>query len=201
MAFLRFSITTDPHYPQALYRLTKTNQTLLDLGCCFGQEIRTLVVAGAPSSLEQEFIDLGYELFNNKGKPHFTTGDFFDDATLPPFSETKLDMIHSTSFFHLFSQPQQIAAISKAVRLLKPKAGSILFWRQMTTDTVEAIKHPATRLGEMYRHTKVSLRNLLEQVVAEMGVGTDCEVADAGKVKVGESVDAFWLAAFCVKLL
>jgi hypothetical protein len=44
------------------------------LGCGFGQDIRALAVAGAPSEklygsdLRKEFWDLGYALFNDKDK-------------------------------------------------------------------------------------------------------------------------------------
>ena len=41
--FLDLSISTTAVYPEVLER-TKAGEKLLDLGCCFGQEIRQLVI-------------------------------------------------------------------------------------------------------------------------------------------------------------
>lgn len=67
LRFLTLSLRTHP-----LERLTQGSQTLLDLGCCFAQDLRQLVQDGVPSErlhgvdVDQKFLDLGYELFLNK---------------------------------------------------------------------------------------------------------------------------------------
>lgn len=116
----------------------KDGATLLDLGCCFGQDIRKLVYDGAPSEnitgsdLDAGFIDLGYDLFRdkNKLKSTFKTGDFFapEKAGL---EDGSFDFVHASSFFHLFNLDEQADAIARCLCLLKRKPGSALFGRQV----------------------------------------------------------------------
>lgn len=40
--FLDFNMSSESYYPEILSRL-KNGEQLLDLGCCFGQELRQLV--------------------------------------------------------------------------------------------------------------------------------------------------------------
>ena len=71
----------------------KSGQTLLDLGCCFGQDLRRLVADGAPSrnlcgmDCNATFIDLGYDLFLDREtfEATFVVSDFLNDA-IPPCS-------------------------------------------------------------------------------------------------------------------
>ncbi|CZR57363.1 uncharacterized protein PAC_07252 [Phialocephala subalpina] len=71
--FLQFEGTQHPLFDTILYHLTTPNskQTLLDIGCCFGQDIRMYAFRGAPTQnlygvdLYPEFLGLGYELFND----------------------------------------------------------------------------------------------------------------------------------------
>lgn len=46
--FLQLNISLSPVYDEVLFRLKK-DEKLLDLGCCFGQDIRKLVQDGVPS--------------------------------------------------------------------------------------------------------------------------------------------------------
>lgn len=46
--FLQLNMSLSPVYDEVLCRLKK-GEKLLDLGCCFGQDIRKLVHDGAPS--------------------------------------------------------------------------------------------------------------------------------------------------------
>ena len=46
--FLQLYMSQNPVYGEVLYRLKK-GERLLDLGCCFGQDIRKLVHDGVPS--------------------------------------------------------------------------------------------------------------------------------------------------------
>ncbi|KAK3672949.1 hypothetical protein LTR78_007059 [Recurvomyces mirabilis] len=205
-AFIRFGILKDPVYPSIVERL-QDGQTLLDLACCFGQDMRKLVVDGAPSEnltgteLEGGFVNLGYELFNDRDKlkSHFIIGDFFDKTTLNPERDT-FDMIHAASFFHLFSRDEQVEAVTKALRSLKSKPGSMLFGRQTAVANAGAIKLSATRSGEMYRHTPESWKELLEQVVKQMALDAECSVEPTGDQKLTTGVGIWNMVRFCVIL-
>ena len=80
----------------------KQGDNFLDIGCCFGQELRKLSSDGAPSSnlygigLERSFVDFGFELFRDRDRLEstFLTGDIFveepDDFA---FIAGKIDII------------------------------------------------------------------------------------------------------------
>ncbi len=61
---------------------------LLDVGCCFGQDLRKLVVDGVPSERlvglepESKFLDLGFELFADRElfKGQMIAGNLFDES-------------------------------------------------------------------------------------------------------------------------
>ncbi|KAG0704983.1 hypothetical protein DFH29DRAFT_909712, partial [Suillus ampliporus] len=76
----------------------RKNPIFLDIGCCFGNSIREVVVDGFPaaqaigSDLHSELWDLGHELFKSSPETfpaHFVGGDAFDPeilAVAPPAS-------------------------------------------------------------------------------------------------------------------
>lgn len=114
LRFLNLSLSRHPLYPEVLSRLQQnTNdptasqnlslsidrsskgitythqhpQKFLDLGCCLAQDLRKLVVDGAPAEnlygldLEGRFIDLGYDLFRDHQtlKSRFVVADLQED--------------------------------------------------------------------------------------------------------------------------
>jgi SAM-dependent methyltransferase len=138
--FLRSPITKLPNYhTHILPRLKAPSSALfLDVGCCFGQVIRRLVVDGADpnnligTDLHQEFIDLGYGLFrdgpNSKSESElehhltstFVAGDIFDERVLAQF-KGRIEIIHATSMLHLFSWEKQIKVCNQFDQLLIPQ--------------------------------------------------------------------------------
>lgn len=113
-SFLDFSISSAPEYPSVPPRV-KTGHRILDLACCFDQDIHKLVFDDAPSEnicgseLEQGFIDMGYGLFRDRGKlaPKIISGDFSAPASAG-LQEGSFNSIHAASFFHLSSWDEQI---------------------------------------------------------------------------------------------
>ncbi|KAM7214896.1 hypothetical protein V8F06_009722 [Rhypophila decipiens] len=126
-------------YPAILDRV-KRGDKFLDLGCCLGQEIRQLVLDGAPSAntygsdLYGGFFDVGYRLFNDSRDSLDTTfiaADIFDDKSCLVTELTgKLDIIYTGAFFHLFTLSEQEKVAAQVVRLLTPKPGSLIVGRQ-----------------------------------------------------------------------
>ncbi|KAH9933311.1 uncharacterized protein B0H18DRAFT_870613 [Fomitopsis serialis] len=93
-SFTKLKISRLPAYPQLL-TLGKHRQgaILLDLGTCFGNDVRKAVIDGFPvrntigSDIEPAFWRLGHELFNSSPETFpstFIAGDVFD----PVFLET-----------------------------------------------------------------------------------------------------------------
>ncbi|KAF8640222.1 hypothetical protein AX16_010119 [Volvariella volvacea WC 439] len=155
-AFTRLKISRLPAYPHAL-RLAKERPgaLFLDIGCCFGNDTRKIVLDGWPvenaiaSDIQKGFWDYGHELFNSTPQSFpatFLPGNAFDDnflsssppadssPTVDPHSLTslnplkhKLSAIHASSFFHIFEEDQQLDLARRIATLLSPEPGSVIF--------------------------------------------------------------------------
>ncbi|KAL1965928.1 hypothetical protein VTN77DRAFT_5061 [Rasamsonia byssochlamydoides] len=174
--FLNLSVSKTPYYEEVLQRV-KNGETFLDLGCCFGQELRQLAFDGAPSEnlygsdLRLDFISLGYDLFldKDKFKAHFIAADIFDDnSDLVKQLTGKVDIIYTGAFFHLFDLEQQLQIARRVVTLLRDKPGVLILGRQVG-NVVPG--HYPRRSGDglRYRHDAASWTKLWEQVGEETG--------------------------------
>ncbi len=194
--FLDLSISQQPAYPKVLSLLKEGDlgkndendvgkgdgkrRKLLDLGCCFAQDIRKLIHDGAPADslyacdLKPEFLDLGYELFADREscKAHFFAADVLRDDEGYKSGLAKLagefDFVHAASFFHIFSWDDQVQIGKRVVQLLRPRKGSTVFGRQ--TGNVrgggggEDSTHKDPDKAPIWRHDVDSLKRLWEIV-------------------------------------
>ena len=154
-------------YPEVLHRVC-AGETFLDLGCCFGQDIRKLVHDGAPSEnilgvdTESRFLELGYELFGDreKLKARFYTQDVFDESFLAEW-RSKIDIIFLGSFLHLFSFEQQKVVIAQLAKLLRKRKDALVFGRHLATENGGTLRTNA--LGwSLYHHSPETIRHLWE---------------------------------------
>lgn len=125
-------------YRRLLASLTTDGGRFLDIGCCLGQDIRKLVYDGAPpasvagAKLNGAFIELGYELFRDRGRqtvivaanilelPSSTSSPL--NPFLGQFSAVQLGMI-----LHLFTWDEQITAFRHTLTLLRGRPGDRVF--------------------------------------------------------------------------
>ena len=147
LRFLNLSLSKHPLYSSILSRLSspQSTWTLLDLGCCFGQDIRKLVHDGALSShlhgidIDAAFIDFGYDLFLDRDtlKSTFSTADLFHEPSADLLEKIGggVDIVNAASFYHLFNWEQQIHLAKNVIRLLKPVRGAMLLGRQVGSIT------------------------------------------------------------------
>ncbi|KAF8888130.1 hypothetical protein BD779DRAFT_1470490 [Infundibulicybe gibba] len=92
--FIKLKISRLPAYKHALQLLQEWDDAiLLDIGCCFGNDIRKAAADGWPvknliaSDLRQGFWDCGHELFCSTPATfpvQFIAGDAFDPAIINP---------------------------------------------------------------------------------------------------------------------
>ncbi|KAE9976507.1 hypothetical protein EG327_008008 [Venturia inaequalis] len=170
--FLTLSLSQNPRYGEILERL-KMGETLLDVGCCFGQELRKLVHDGVPSKqlygidLESIFVNFGYELFRDREKfeAAFLSGDMFQHS--PDSFESlayKIDVAWASSFLHLFGWEDQLSLCIRIVGFLKRKKGSMILGRQL--GSVVPGNFPLQNLmqAEPYWHSATSFRRLWDEV-------------------------------------
>jgi SAM-dependent methyltransferase len=176
--FVKMRISKNPAYGTVLKRLLTNNETtLVDLGCGLGQELRTLVAAGvAPTSLygldvSDGFVELGFELFKDKAtmKSQFIVADLLASPSVPAQLQGKMNFIFSGSFFHLFGWDDQVTLSKRAVEMLKPEAGSMIFGHQLGCIEAQEDAVPDVPSGKIYFHDPESFRRLWHIVGEETG--------------------------------
>jgi hypothetical protein len=185
--FLTLNIPELPVYDEIVQRL-RGGEKLLDLGCCFAQELRRLVCDGAPSEnlygadLHDGFFTVGYRLFNDKTKlkSRLMAADIFDPNSKLRQLDGQMDIIHAGSFYHLFSWDQQVQAVKRTVEHLKQCPGSMVVGRH-AGDTEPGEKARPGKLGSRYRHNAETWAELWRQVGRETGT--------TWQVKVDELAD------------
>ncbi|KAI9792719.1 MAG: hypothetical protein M1816_001818 [Peltula sp. TS41687] len=175
--FLDLGLSRSPLYPEVLSRMQQL-QTLLDLGCCFGQDVRKLIFDGAPaeriygSDLRGEFIEIGYDLFRDgdRRRANFFAADVFDrDQPDLKRLEGTVDIIHAASFIHLFDYQGQIDVCKRLVQILRPVKDVLVVGRQTGHLHPGEYKHNAAVTGTMFRHDDKSFVEMWKRVGVETG--------------------------------
>ncbi|TVY76043.1 Methyltransferase [Lachnellula suecica] len=124
-------------YPTILSRLQK-GDTLLDIGCFLGHDLRRAVFDGAPSDklYGVDVVDhwtLGYEFFRDSGR---FSAKFIECDVLTPNNELqslygKIDIICVTSLLHQWEWEGQVVAAKQLVSFSRP--GTIVTGHQIGT--------------------------------------------------------------------
>ncbi|KAL9105631.1 MAG: hypothetical protein Q9227_009243 [Pyrenula ochraceoflavens] len=184
--FLKLDILRHPAYvASVLPRLTAPNSTdiFLDVGTCFGQDVRKLIHDGVPvsrvygSDVLPEFIDAGYELFRDRDSipdDHFLRpADLFDSSMESKFCQLdgKVSMLHLTQVMHLFDYADQLVLAKRLVKLLRPGPGGLIFGQQNANlRPGEYPQRPGEgRTPTLYRHNEASFTEFWERVGREVG--------------------------------
>jgi hypothetical protein len=153
----------------------------LDLGTCLGQDIRKLIFDGAPvesvygADILSEFIDIGYDLFQDEKKlprNHFVVpADIFDPSSRLNEFDGKVDCLHANSVFHLFSWDDQVLVAKRVSKLMRPQKGSLILGTHIAhQEAGEIVSRPGRRTSTMWRHNNESWAKLWELVSKEVGV-------------------------------
>lgn len=148
------------------------------MGCCFGQDLRQLVLDGVPSSqligldIEGPLMDLGYNMFLDKDtlESKFVVADIFkgelQGESWTGLVERGADVIHCSAFFHLFPLEEQFEAAKSVAKLVKK--GGIIVGRQ--SGSVKPAEVPAIKAGTTsFRHDVNTLSGLWDKVGAATG--------------------------------
>ncbi|KAI1814028.1 hypothetical protein GGS20DRAFT_550275 [Poronia punctata] len=170
--FTILTLLTHPLYPDLVERLKRPDATYLDIGCCFGQDLRQLVFDGVSSEnlvgldIEKPLMDLGYEFFLDRDtlKSRFLVADVFQGPVQKEWVELQergVDVVHCSAFFHLFTLDQQIVAAEQIAGLVK--VGGVLVGRQI--GSVRPGDVPAIKDGSFsYRHDVSTLDGMWGKV-------------------------------------
>lgn len=138
---------------------------MLDLGCCFAQDIRKLVYDGAPAEnlwgtdLEAGFIDLGYDLFLDKDtlKSHFFAADALNPDPDPNSDLNQLkgqiSIIYAGFFFHLFDFDQAVEIAVRLIGIMKQEKGSLILGKQAGNPIADERLLDLKAAGKLWRHS------------------------------------------------
>lgn len=185
--FVNLGLNKTAEYKEIVARV-QSGQRLLDMACCFGQEIRQLVVDGCPAEnlygcdLYKGFIDLGYELFRDRDRLRstFIAADVFDEASELSTLNGTMDIIYVGSFFHLFNYKDQMRAGRQVARLLKPVPGSLVVGRQLGSIVAGERQDVIDPTQTIFRHTPESLQSMWNVLGKEMDATFLVQAAVAG---------------------
>lgn len=196
--FLELNLSArDDLYPELLRRLRDGGQTLVDVGCCLGQDIRKLVHDGVPSGnlaaveLEPGFVDLGYELFRDRDtlKTRFVVGSIMeDDGVVMRELEGRFDVVHLGMILHLFGWDDQAKLIRQAMRLLKPEGDGLLIGQQ--AGNLEGGYSSSSRRN-VFRHNDETFKKLVAEVGTTTGTRWDVKASLDNPVSIQDGKRAW----------
>jgi len=174
LRFIDLAISRSPSYPIVLQRL-KEGASLLDLGCCFAQDLRKLVHDGAPSKnlwgaeLKGDFLELGYDLFRDRETlhAHFMEADVFDTEGPLKQLEGKMNFVEIGLFLHLFDLAGQTKACERIVTLMKPQKGVLILGQQI--GSLEAGSIDLSSGSKMYKHNLETFEKMWKEVGEKSG--------------------------------
>jgi hypothetical protein len=173
-AFLEYRIPKILHDEKAFLQRLKEGETLLDLGCCFGQDLRHLALDSGASTeswyatdLRPELWEIGYDIFRDRDtmKAQLIVGDLLSEENALWKLNVKFGTILAIQILHVFSWEQNKFILRKiAANLTKP--GTQIIGCQ--TAEVEAVEKTQP-WGQMFFHDVKSFKKLWDEVGEETG--------------------------------
>ncbi|KAJ6095478.1 hypothetical protein N7486_006224 [Penicillium sp. IBT 16267x] len=183
--FLHFDLYRSQSYQYVLDQV-KAGNLFLDLGCGLGQDMRRLVFDGAPSEkligleLRQSFVDLGYELFQDRSslKSHFLFQSFFEDTPEINRIAKTVKVINSGYFMHMWDCAKQVEIAKRMIHLLSSAKGSIITGVHFGSRS--SGKWKSAKNKEMFLHNSDTLNELWQQCARDTATSWDvrCVVED-----------------------
>lgn len=160
--------------------------TLIDLGTCFGQDLRKLAHDGvSPTQLLgvdvfSAFEKIGQDFFQDEDRfsGRFRTADVFAvDSALTTELQHSQDIVTATMFLHSFDWPTQVLACKKMVGLARGGGSWLMGAVSGSTQAGEHwLKPPFVPEGvkkNVYRHSTDSFIRMWTEVGSELGIKLD----------------------------
>lgn len=174
--FLDLSIARSKRYSELVTRI-QGGHKLLDVGCCFAQDLRKLVHDGAPSEnlwgtdIMGGFFDLGYDLFLDKNtlRSTFLAADALDPESSLNQLDGQIDIIYAGFFFHLFEWEQQVRIAERLIGILKPVPGSLILGKQVGKTIADTKIVPLKGAGGVWRHNAESFARMWNEAGERTG--------------------------------
>ncbi|MCJ1287941.1 hypothetical protein MMC26_007293 [Xylographa opegraphella] len=172
--FLDPMIPKCPAYGIIIKRL-QSGDSLLDVGCFLGQDLRRLVFDGAPSECLYgldivSHWDVGYDMFRDRGQfaAHFMEGDILHPNEALQGLHSSIDIISITHVFHQWGWGDQVAAAKQLSALLRP--GGMVVGFQVGTVGENLIKAAGLAKSDCYWHNPGTFQRMWSQVSEDTGM-------------------------------
>ena len=194
--FLLPSILRLSAYPEILRRV-KSGATILDLGCCFGQDLRLLAAEGCSpcqmyaSDIDSDLWDMGFDLFKDQDRmlAKFIQADILDSGSDLKELYGKVDIVIANQFLHLFNWQKQITALKRIVDL--SKIDTLVVGYQRAQVPPQTVERP---WGNMYLHDKDSMQKIWSIVESETGTTWEVKAIVEDLSEWGmEEEDVVWM--------
>lgn len=172
-AWLVPQLCRNPVYPDILKRV-QAGETLMDVGCFVGHDLRRLVYDGAPSDklYAVDIIshwDVGYEMFRDRGRfeAHFIEADIVSQSGKLTQLKGQIDIISITQVIHQWDWDGQINCCKQLTGFTKGP-GSMIVGNQIGNPKAQEVTLKSL-VVPMYRHNPESFAKLWDQVGSETG--------------------------------
>ncbi|MEW5313535.1 MAG: hypothetical protein WDW38_005095 [Sanguina aurantia] len=162
---------------------TTTPLQILDLGCCFGQDTRQLLMDGIPaggiiaSDIHDGYWQAGRQLFKDDTNPASRLAGvrtLFTDMAADPGAEGCVDLsaeglegsvsfVYALAVLHVLSRQQCVQMLQRVHDMLLPGVGTFFGWTVGAEVEAEWAKTP-TGEAPRYLHSKASLAKLFEEL-------------------------------------
>jgi SAM-dependent methyltransferase len=151
----------------------KAGETLIDVGCFIGHDLRRLVYDGAPSTNLYgidivSYSNVGYEMFRDKDHfdAHFIEADILSESD-PALSllKGKVDIVSATHVLHSWDWDGQIKAAKALATFTKP--GSMIVGSQVGNHKAHEVT--VKPLPAQWRQNPESIEKFWNQVGSETG--------------------------------
>jgi len=165
--FLLVRIQNNPYYNEIIK--DASNKTYLDIGCCFGIDMRQLLIDGVnPQNIcgvdiESNFIQSGFDLFEDKHilSDRFIIANFLEEKFYEQIIKKlggPVDVIYAGSVIHLLEEKDIAKLVLTVFTLLKPGG---VFLGQTAGSAHAGIQ--SLLMGLKFLHSKDSLTSLLRE--------------------------------------
>ncbi|KAJ5088007.1 hypothetical protein N7456_011623 [Penicillium angulare] len=182
--FLRLDLSCSPVYQKILEEI-RAGSFFLDMGCGLGQDIRRLILDGAPAEylvgldIEPAYIDLGYELFKDRSslQSRFIVQDLFQDTPEMSTLIGKFRVIKCGYSMHLWNYARQLDAAKRIIQLASPRGGSIITGMHLGSHNAKLWTDLPPEFKAMFLHNKETLSELWMQASTDTGTRWKFECA------------------------
>jgi SAM-dependent methyltransferase len=172
---LSLNLASHELYPAIVSALRTGDYNFLDAGCCLGQELRKLAFDNVPPQvlygldLEAPFIEIGYQLFQDREKmagATFLAGDLLaEDSSQESWTQLtgKMDFVFANSLLHLFAYPDQLKIACRLASFTRDRPGSLIIGRQVGS-LVPGELPGLDAVSTSFRHSPESFDELWKEV-------------------------------------